>query len=153
MKFEKSCGAVVYKVVSGVTLFLIEHMALGHTSLPKGHMEKGETEEETAIREIKEETNLDVVLDTRFRHTISYSPYPGIEKTVVFFAAEAASDSLVNQECEVSALEWMPYEQACLAFSSRYFIAAASVSLSSSYVIARQACSYGIHSSAETSHS
>ena len=117
MKFEKSCGAVVYKAVSDVTLFLIEHMALGHTSMPKGHMEKGETEEETAIREIKEETNLDVVLDTRFRHTISYSPYPGIEKTVVFFAAEAASDSLVNQECEVSALEWMPYEQACLAMT------------------------------------
>ena len=76
-----------------------------------------ETEEETAVREIKEETNLDVVLDTRFRHTISYSPYPGIEKTVVFFAAEAASDSLVNQECEVSALEWMPYEQACLVMT------------------------------------
>ena len=74
MKFEKSCGAVVYKAVSDVTLFLIEHMALGHTSLPKGHMEEGETEEETAVREIKEETNLDVVLDTRFRHTISYSP-------------------------------------------------------------------------------
>ena len=108
MKFEKSCGAVVYKAVSDVTLFLIEHMALGHTSLPKGHMEEGETEEET---------NLDVVQDTRFRHTISYSPYPGIEKTVVFFAAEAASDSLVNQECEVSALEWMPYEQACLAMT------------------------------------
>ena len=117
MKFEKSCGAVVYKAVSDATLFLIEHMALGHTSLPKGHMEERETEEETAVREIKEETNLDVVLDTRFRHTISYSPYPGIEKTVVFFAAEAASDSLVNQECEVSALEWMPADAAIRAMT------------------------------------
>ncbi len=117
MKFEKSCGAVVYKMVSDTPLFLIEHMALGHISLPKGHVEKGETEEETAIREIKEETNLDVVLDTRFRHTIAYSPYPGIEKTVVFFAAEAASDSLINQESEVSALEWMPYEQAYRAMT------------------------------------
>ncbi len=112
MKQEKSCGAVVYRMVDGKAQFLIEHMALGHTSIPKGHVEDGETEEQTAIREIKEETNLDVVMDTRFRHTISYSPFPGIRKEVVFFIAEAVSDSLMNQECEVSALEWLPYEEA-----------------------------------------
>ncbi len=112
MKHEKSCGAVVYKTSDGEHRFLIEHMALGHTSIPKGHMEKGETEEQTAVREIKEETNLDVRLDTRFRRTISYSPYPGVQKEVVFFLAEAASETLINQECEVSALEWMPFEEA-----------------------------------------
>ena len=117
MKKEKSCGAVVYKMADGTPLFLIEHMALGHTSIPKGHVEDGETEEQTAIREIKEETNLDVVMDTRFRHTISYWPAPGILKDVVFFIAEAASDSLINQECEVSALEWLPYEKAYAAMT------------------------------------
>ena len=117
MKKEKSCGAVVYKMADGTPLFLIEHMALGHTSIPKGHVEDGETEEQTAIREIKEETNLDVVMDTRFRHTISYWPAPGILKDVVFFIAEAASDSLINQECEVSALEWLPYEMAYAAMT------------------------------------
>ncbi len=117
MTYEKSCGAVVYKADQGQRVYLIEHMALGHTSIPKGHVEEGETEEQTALREIKEETNLDVKLDTRFRHTISYSPYPGIQKEVVFFIAEAVSDSLVNQECEVSALEWLPYEEACAAMT------------------------------------
>ena len=112
MKHEKSCGAVVYRKEQGRSLFLIEHMALGHTSIPKGHVEEGETEEQTAIREIKEETNLEVKLDTRFRHVISYSPYPGILKDVVFFIAEATTDTLINQECEVSALEWLPYEDA-----------------------------------------
>ncbi len=112
MTYEKSCGAVVYKTEVGIPLFLIEHMALGHTSIPKGHVEEGETEEETAAREIKEETNLDVKLDTRFRHTISYHPHPNVSKDVVFFLAEAASDTLINQECEVSALEWLPYEAA-----------------------------------------
>ena len=117
MKYEKSCGAVVYKVVGGTPVYLIEHMALGHTSLPKGHVEAGETEEETAIREIREETNLEVALDPRFRHMVSYSPYPGIQKEVVFFIAKAVSDSLINQECEVSALEWLPYGKACAAMT------------------------------------
>ena len=115
MTYEKSCGAVVYKIAGGVRVFLIEHMALGHVSIPKGHVEKGETEEQTATREIKEETNLDVKLDTRFRHTVSYQPCPGIRKDVVFFVAEAVSDSLINQECEVSSLEWLPFEEACRA--------------------------------------
>ena len=117
MKKEKSCGAVVYKTEAGTRLFLAEHMALGHTSLPKGHVEKGETEEETAIREIKEETNLDVTLDTRFRHVISYLPYPGVRKDVVFFVAKATSGSMINQECEVSSLEWLPYEEAYTAMT------------------------------------
>ena len=115
MKHEKSCGAVVYQYAEGKPLFLIEHMALGHTSIPKGHVENGETEEETATREIREETNLEVELDSRFRHTVSYSPAPGIQKEVVFFIARAVSENLVNQECEVSGLEWLPYEKACAA--------------------------------------
>jgi len=117
MKHEKSCGAVVYKEGQGQIVFLVERMAAGHTSIPKGHVEDGETEEQTAIREIKEETNLDVTLDTGFRHTISYDPYPGIHKDVVFFIARAVSDALINQACEVSALEWLPYEEAYAAMT------------------------------------
>ena len=112
MKKEKSCGAVVWKKENGRILFLIEHMALGHISLPKGHVEGNETEEETALREIREETNLEVRLDTGFRHVVTYSPRAGILKDVIFFIAEAVSDRLINQECEVSALEWLPFEQA-----------------------------------------
>ena len=112
MKQEKSCGAVVYKREKERVFFLIEHMALGHVSIPKGHVEEGETETQTALREIKEETNLDVSLDAGFRNVITYSPYPGVIKDVVFFVAEAVSDELINQECEVSGLEWLSYEDA-----------------------------------------
>ena len=117
MKREKSCGAVVYRRVNGVPLFLIEHMALGHVSLPKGHMEGNETEEETALREIREETGLEVRLDTGFRHGIGYSPAPGVYKDVIFFIAEAESDRTVNQESEVSALEWLPFREAVEAMT------------------------------------
>ena len=43
MKKEYSYGAVVYQFKDGIPLYLIEHMAMGHTSLPKGHIEEGET--------------------------------------------------------------------------------------------------------------
>ncbi|MDO4458634.1 MAG: NUDIX domain-containing protein [Clostridia bacterium] len=112
MKYEKSCGAVVYKFESENRLYLIEHMALGHISLPKGHVEDGETEAETALREIREETNLEAELDTNFRKTITYSPFEGITKDVVFFTAKAKEGALINQESEVSGLEWLSFEDA-----------------------------------------
>ena len=115
MKHEKSCGAVVYRFEDDRLYFLVEHMRLGHISIPKGHVEGNETEEETARREIKEETNLDVRMDTAFRHEISYSPASGILKQVVFFAAEAVSREMKNQECEVSGLEWLPQDEAIRA--------------------------------------
>jgi len=115
MKKEKSCGAVVYQIRDENLYFLIEHMKLGHVSIPKGHVEGTETEEETAIREIREETNLEVRLDTVFRQEVWYSPFEGITKQVVFFAAEAVSAEMKNQECEVSSLEWMPYDRAISA--------------------------------------
>lgn len=117
MKHEKSCGAVVYRIWDGRLYFLVEHMKLGHISIPKGHVEGNETEEETARREIKEETNLDVRMDTGFRQEVSYSPAPGILKQVVFFAAEAVSREMKNQECEVSGLEWLPDGEAIRAMT------------------------------------
>ena len=112
MKHEKSCGAVVYQIRDRYLYFLVENMKLGHVSIPKGHVEGDETEADTAIREIREETNLEVRLDTVFRHDVYYSPYEGIQKQVIFFAAEAISNDMKNQESEVSALRWLPYEQA-----------------------------------------
>ena len=86
---EKSCGAVIFKIIDNQIYFLVEHMKKGHYALTKGHVENNETEVQTAIREIKEETNLDVIIDTNFREVITYSPYEGCIKDVVFFIAQA----------------------------------------------------------------
>lgn len=112
MKKEKSCGAVVWLNENGKRLYLIEHMALGHYSIPKGHVEGDETEVQTAEREIREETALEVSVDTGYRRVISYSPMPDVEKEVVFFIAEAADRNVTNQECEVSEICWLPYPAA-----------------------------------------
>ena len=75
MLHEKSCGAIVYRKYHGNTeILLIKHINSGHWSFPKGHVEGNETEEETAKREIMEETGIDVNLDTTFREIVSYSP-------------------------------------------------------------------------------
>lgn len=75
MTYEKSCGAIVYRKHHGNTeILLIKHINSGHWSFPKGHVEQGETEVETALREIKEETSLDVLIDPTFRETVTYFP-------------------------------------------------------------------------------
>lgn len=104
---EKSCGAVVYKKEEEKIYFLIEEMKAGHYSIPKGHVENNETEIETALREIKEETNLEVNLDSNFREVVSYSPYEGCIKDVVFFVAEAKTFDMKEQLIEVTSLKWL----------------------------------------------
>ena len=117
MIHEKSCGAVIYTESDGERLYLIEQMRKGHYSMCKGHVEKGETEEETALREIREETGLTVSLDNAFREKISYSPYPGCRKDVFYFVARSDSTDTVAQEEEVRAIRWMPLSEALSVLS------------------------------------
>ncbi|MDD6241157.1 MAG: NUDIX domain-containing protein [Eubacteriales bacterium] len=112
MKKERSYGAVVYRYEGKERLYLIENMRLGHVSLPKGHIEAGETPLQCTLREIKEETNLDVNVDMSFSHTITYSPSSDVSKDVTFFVAEALSEDLIPQPEEVSSLVWAPFEKA-----------------------------------------
>ena len=113
MNYEKSCGAIVYRKHHGNTeILLVRHLKSGHWSFPKGHMEAGETEEDTARREIKEETGLDVLLDTGFRETVNYSPKKNTKKTVVYLVGMVASHELIPQQDEISELRWLEIEQA-----------------------------------------
>ncbi len=112
MLYEKSCGAAVFLKENGRRLYLVEIMRQGHTSLCKGHVEGDETEQETARREILEETGLEVTFLDGFRETICYSPYPGCSKDVVFFLAQTASRDTVAQLSEVSSIRFLPLEEA-----------------------------------------
>jgi len=109
---EKSCGAVIYKEENGKRLFLVEKMKMGHYSQVKGHVEGNETERETALRETKEETSLDVIIDTKFRNVITYSPFEGTIKDVVFFVGKVVGGQVKEQLEEVSEILFVPYEEA-----------------------------------------
>jgi len=108
MVFEKSCGAIVYRRHHGnLEILLIKHVNSGHWSFPKGHVEGGETEEETALREIKEETGIDVIIDSTFRETVTYFPRKDTQKVVVYFLAKAKNFEYVPQEEEIAQIKWV----------------------------------------------
>lgn len=108
MKYEKSCGAVVF---DGNKVLIIQQVK-GHWGFPKGHVEDGETEVQTAVREIKEETNLTVEIDESKRFVEHYSPEEGIEKDVVFFIAKKIGGEIKVQEEEVKDTEWLTPREA-----------------------------------------
>ena len=103
MKYEKSCGAVIF---DGDKVLVIQQQE-GHWGFPKGHVEDGESEVETAIREIKEETNLDVEINEKYRYVETYSPKFDVTKDVVFFVAEKIGGNILAQEEEVKKIEWL----------------------------------------------
>ena len=110
---EKSCGGIVWRERDGKREYLIIRHNGGHWSFPKGHVENNETEEETATREIREETGLLTVIDTSFRSVVTYSPKNGVVKDVVFFLASVIGGSEHAQEEEIAQLGWFPFEDAC----------------------------------------
>ena len=109
---EKSCGAIVYKKEDNILYFLLVYQSNGHYSFPKGHVEALETEEETAIREIKEETNLDVSIDTNFREVTTYFlEEKGVYKDAVYFLALPNTNNLKKQEGEILDCSWNTYDE------------------------------------------
>ncbi len=87
MKMEYSCGAVLYAQKNGTPCYVLVYDS--HYGFPKGHIEPGETKEQTALREIFEETGIHAALDTGFCEIDEYDlpNKPGSRKQVTFFLA------------------------------------------------------------------
>ncbi len=115
MHHEKSCGALVLRrdaETGKAYILMIRHKNGGHRSFPKGHMERGETEYMTAIREVFEETAVQIRVLSDFRQTVHYSPMPGVRKEVVYFLTETTQKEIRPREGEIAQVEWVPLEQA-----------------------------------------
>lgn len=111
--YEKSCGAIVfYRAPDEVRVLLVKNKNGRYWSFPKGHVELGENERQTAVREIKEETDLDVKIHPGFRETSDYCPFGKVRKRVVFFLAEAFTADVHIQESEIDYFIWVPFNQA-----------------------------------------
>lgn len=108
MKFEKCCGAII---IDNEKVLIVKHQK-GHFDFPKGHVENNETEVETALREVKEETSLEIELDERKRYVISYSPKEGTIKEVIFFLAKPITKEVKPQVNEIAEIKWLSFEEA-----------------------------------------
>jgi len=114
MKYEKSCGGVVFSRASGDVRYLIIESREGIFGFPKGHVEGNETEKETATREIFEETGLSPDFIEGFRVEQQY-PLPrkkGVIKKVVYFLAEFEEQKIIPQEKEIKSARLLSYDEA-----------------------------------------
>ena len=88
-------------------LLVIRQFHGGPTSFPKGHVEAGETECQTAEREVFEETAVKIRIEHDFRETIRYSPARGVLKDVVYFVAYTDQRSLTPRRGEIAEAFWV----------------------------------------------
>ncbi|MBR2715747.1 MAG: NUDIX domain-containing protein [Ruminococcus sp.] len=107
--YEKSCGAIIIHKANenNHKVLLVKNHNGRYWSFPKGHVEKDETEQQTAIREIKEETGLDVEIVDSFREVSDYCPFGKIKKRVVFFMAQTFSTDVTVQKEEIDSYIWV----------------------------------------------
>ena len=116
LKFdEKSCGIVVFRKENGIRKYLLLHYPSGHWDFPKGHVEEGENEHETARRELEEETGIsDLKFLDDFREPISYvykkNRKPSNKQVVFFLGETGTKDIKISFEHKGSL--WLPYAEA-----------------------------------------
>jgi len=133
MPIEKSAGAVIFREDGDKIFYLLLHYPSSakaskeYWDFPKGHIEKGENLEETAKREVEEETGLkDLKLIEGFKEWIKYffkltlrqnhqfgtgQEGKNVFKIVTFFLAETKTKE-VKVSFEHIGFKWLPYEEA-----------------------------------------
>ena len=112
---ERSCGAVVTTEIDGVRHYVL--VKGSYVGLPKGHMEPGESERETAAREVLEETCVSVRLLSGFRRTVNYHMPSGNDKRVVYFLGEYSDQQARRNPEEFLRVLVLPYEAALHALT------------------------------------
>ena len=118
MIYEKSCGAVIFTRMNNEIKYLLIRNLAGIYGFPKGHAEQGETEEQTALREVFEEVGLAVKLVSGFRcedeHPILQKE--NTMKQIVYFLGEYSNQEFTYQKEELTDALLTDYETAMTLF-------------------------------------
>ena len=99
MKYENCCGAVVF---NNSKVLIIKHK-LGHVSFPKGHVEENESKKETAIREVKEETGIDIEIISDKEYYVQYPSGDNSIEKVTYFIGKMIDGEIIPQLDEAKA--------------------------------------------------
>lgn len=111
--YESSCGAVVFRYENNIRKYLlIRNKRSAHWGFPKGHIEPGETEEETAMREVLEETGLHIEILPGFVKKSDYTIQGKIEKSVSIFLAKTKDTRYKLQVEEIEECGWFDFNTA-----------------------------------------
>jgi len=115
MKQVYSAGIILFNATSGSVEYLLLHYLSGHWEFAKGKLEPGETKEQAALRELKEETGLTARLIPGFQETIAYafrgSSGERVTKTVFLFVGET-HDTKVTLSNEHQGYTWLSFSDA-----------------------------------------
>lgn len=114
MKQTHSCGAVVWRDNEGVKeILLIKQFSYKDSwGIPKGRMNEGETFEECAVREVKEETGISIKLGQRL--VDAETIWKNDQKIVISYLAEQVGTDPLNTddpECEVADAKWFQLDK------------------------------------------
>ena len=113
MSIIHSAGAVLYTVLDGRRHYVLVREKNGSYGLPKGHVEEGETLAETALREVREETNVTAVLDADTPVMVDEYPIAGGDiKRVSWFIAHYAEQTPVADRSQVLGVLVLPIDAA-----------------------------------------
>lgn len=115
MHTEKSSGMIVYREGGNTLQFLFLKRREGFLDFPKGHIEKGETEVDSAIRETREETGLELNPDTSFRYNQEYFYTlrgETVKKRVIMFLGRCRENCDVEISWEHEGFQWLTYDDA-----------------------------------------
>lgn len=107
-----SAGGVVFRREDGTARLLLIRDRFGRWTLPKGHVEPGERPEETALREVREETGIEGRVVAPLPPTTYFYRERGelVRKTVLYYLIEATGGQLAPQEREVEDARWFAPE-------------------------------------------
>ncbi len=110
--YEKSCGAVMYTHKDGQRKYILITNISGHVGFPKGHIEMGESEKETALREVYEETGVRTSIIDGFRETYNYLINGFIKKKAVYYLASFEEKDIQMNIMEISEYSLLSFDEA-----------------------------------------